>query len=1533
MSGRRGIPVANRLAVFCLALAFAGPPAWAQGGTNIEAFAGSGATGPGNGAFTGDGAAATSARLAFPGAVAVDDAGNVYIADLDNHRVRMVGAATTTISTFAGSGPTGLMPGAGGFSGDGGAATSALLYNPQGLAVDAAGNVYIADGNNHRVRRVDASGNISTVAGSGTAGPGNGGLSGDGGAATSARLNNPTGLAVDGAGNLYIADRFNHRIRKVNAWTGRISTVAGTGATGLGNGGFGGDGGPATSARLSDPKGIALDSAGNLYIADRLNHRVRKVDAATGNISTVAGTGTASFSGDGAAAIAATLNQPGGVAVDGADNLYISERNNHRVRRVDAATGNISTVAGTGTASLTGDGGAATSATLNEPGGLGLGANGHLYIADATNHRIRLIRSAAVPVPFVIETVAGSGATGAGNGAFSGDGGAATAARLHAPAGVALDSAGNFYIADVDNNRIRRVDAASGNISTVAGTGTGSFSGDGGAATSAALSGPYRVAVDSADNFLIADWGNHRIRRVDAASGNISTVAGTGTGSFSGDGGAATSAALNGPGGVAVDSADNIFIADINNHRIRRVAATGGTISTVAGTGSSGVSGDGAAATSAQLSQPYDVAVDSAGNFYIADRVNSRIRRVDAASGNISTFAGDGSRGFGGDGAAATSAQIDFPRGVALDSAGNLFIADTVNDAIRRVDATTGNISTVAGTTTFGFSGDGGMATAAMLATPAGVAVASDGRIYIADTGNHRIRRLSRFRFTPSRPPVEEEDEDGQGGGADSPLASFSDPGLRRAVAQALGKAPGSVTEADLGALTSLNAGSFGVASLAGLEAASNLEWLTLSGNAPAAEGEPLDLSPLAGLPSLAYLDLSDNGLTDVSDLSRLTSLRTLLLGGNAVRDLSPLSGLTGLEALTLSGNGLPNVAALSTLTALEQLWLDGNDLTDISALSALGALIYLHLGDNRITDITPLAGLSQLRRLWLPNNMVADVSALAALRALTRLDLSRNRIADASPLRGLPRLSWLRLGWNRLAEVSRLAGHPRLADGGALGLRGNPLGAAALDTHIPALREAGGVVVFGWAVPLFPSAADAAERSGVVRVLNRSDMDGTVLVEAVDEAGQTAGPATLSLAAGAAASFDSADLENGNAEMGLTEGIGPPTQGNWRLLLWSALDIEVLAYLRTPDGFLTAAHAELPRTGDSLSAFLFNPASNRLQRSSLHVFNPAAEPARMSVWGVDDAGRGRFASGFMAPPNAPLALRAGQLERSRSAAGAGLGNGAGKWRLRVAAPWPLSASTFLESPSGHVSNLSSAPLRAAADEMLRLPLFPSATNPAGREGFARVANMTAAEGMVEISAVDDAGVRAGPVRLQLAARATMHFNSDDLENGNAKKGLASGVGAPTKGMWRLELQSSTIAFAAATYARHADGFVTSLHETAPAAEDAARVAVFHPASRDEQRSLLRLANNGDEPALAIITGVDDAGATSEPLTVTVPAGEALTLTAAQLEDGDEGLEGALGDGAGKWRLTVEFDNPLTVMSLLESPAGHLSNLSATARP
>jgi sugar lactone lactonase YvrE len=331
-----------------------------------------------------------------------------------------------------------------------------------------------------------------------------------------------------------------------------------------------------------------------------------------------------------------------------------------------------------------------------------------------------------------ISTVAGIGTSG-----LSGDGGSATSAQVSFPFGIAVDSSGNLFIADRDNHRIRRVDT-SGNISTVAGTGASGVSGDGAPATTAQLFEPTGVALDSSGNLFIADQNNHRIRRVDT-SGNISTVAGHGTSGFSGDGSSATSAQLNFPHGVALDSSGNLFIADRDNHRIRKVD-TSGNINTLAGAGTLGFSGDGGPATSAQLNFPYDIAVDSSGNLFIADRDNHRIRKVDT-SGNISTVAGTGAFGFSGDGGPATGARLAGPTGVAVDSSGNLFVADRGNHHIRKVD-TSGNISTVAGDGAQGFSGDGGPATSARLAGPTGVAVDSLGNLFITDRDNHRIRKV-----------------------------------------------------------------------------------------------------------------------------------------------------------------------------------------------------------------------------------------------------------------------------------------------------------------------------------------------------------------------------------------------------------------------------------------------------------------------------------------------------------------------------------------------------------------------------------------------------------------------------------------------------------------------------------------------------------------------------------------------------------------------------------------------------------------------
>jgi sugar lactone lactonase YvrE len=345
-----------------------------------------------------------------------------------------------------------------------------------------------------------------------------------------------------------------------------------------------------------------------------------------------------------------------------------------------------------------------------------------------------------LPGPGIINTVAGNGTAG-----YSGDGGAATSAELYFPQSGAVDTAGNIYIADTWNHRIRKVTASTAIISTIAGNGTEGYSGDGGAATSAELNAPSGVAVDAAGNIYIADSNNNRIRKVTVSTGIITTVAGNGTAGYSGDGGLATNAELNtiyGPGSaVALDAAANIYIADQFNNRIRKVTVSTGIITTVAGDGTTGYSGDGGAATSAELNGPDGVALDATGNIYISDTYNYRVRKVTVSTGHISTVAGDGVNGYSGDGGVATSAAIGEPGHIAMDTAGNIYIPD-MDYRVRKVTVSTGDISTVAGNGTLGFSGDGGPATSAELYFPGGVAVDTAGNIYIADRDNNRIRAV-----------------------------------------------------------------------------------------------------------------------------------------------------------------------------------------------------------------------------------------------------------------------------------------------------------------------------------------------------------------------------------------------------------------------------------------------------------------------------------------------------------------------------------------------------------------------------------------------------------------------------------------------------------------------------------------------------------------------------------------------------------------------------------------------------------------------
>jgi sugar lactone lactonase YvrE len=668
----------------------------------------------GGATFAGDGGAAAMAFLAFPAAAAVDATGNLFIADRHNHRIRKISAGSAIVTTVAGNGQPS-------YSGDGGPATAAGLKEPEGVALDPAGGLVIADGGNYRIRRVDPNtGIISTIAGGGHP-PDD---LGDGGPATEAALSVIGGVAVDTRGNLYIADTGNHRIRKVDSGTRTIATMAGNGTAG-----FSGDGGPATRASVHYPDRIAVDAAGNLFLADTGNRRIRRVDAVTGIVTTVAGTGAAEFSGDHGPATAAGLD-PGGVAFDAQGNLFIADRGNERIRRVDVKTQIITTVAGTGQTGSSGDGGPALAATLRFVHGITIDAAGNLYIADSGNQRLRIVDA----MTQTIDRLAGGELTG-----YWGDGGLATDGALKAPLAIAVDGRGNLCIADSDNNRVRKVDAA-GHITAFAGTGGETFSGDGGPATAAALLRPAAIAFDADGNLYIAASGNSRILKVETSTGILRTVAGNGDEGYYGDNGPAINAALNLPNGIAVDAHGDLFIADTFNHRIRKVNAKTGTITTVAGDGRGGYSGDNGPGTMAALNEPGAVAVDEAGFVYVADAANFRIRRLDA-SGIITTVAGMGVEGFSGDGGIATGAALAYLTGVAVDRSGNLFIADG-NNRIRRVAAGTGIIRTVAGTGEGDFSGDNGPAVSATFGFPHGLALDASGNLFLADTYNCRIRAI-----------------------------------------------------------------------------------------------------------------------------------------------------------------------------------------------------------------------------------------------------------------------------------------------------------------------------------------------------------------------------------------------------------------------------------------------------------------------------------------------------------------------------------------------------------------------------------------------------------------------------------------------------------------------------------------------------------------------------------------------------------------------------------------------------------------------
>ena len=682
--------------------------------------------------------------FSMPWGVAVDSSGNVYVADAGSSLIRKVSPAGV-VTTLAGSGSWGSTDGTG---------TAASFDFPTGVAVDASGNVYVADCNNRKIRMVSPAGVVTTLAGSGSQGSTDG-------TGTAASFNSPTGVAVDASGNVYVAG--NYSVRKINP-AGVVTTLAGSGSAGSIDG-------TGTAASFNWPNGVAVDASGDVYVADSTNNKIRVISSA-GVVTTLAGSGAASsLNGVGCAAGFAS---PSGVAVDASGSVYVSDLGNHMVRKIAMVEEpNVApsimiqptdeTKVENGRASLVvavsavpqpnlqwqvsqdqgnswsnlADGGpysGATQSALIFPS-VPLSLSGLHYRCVATNPLGSVSSDAAVLTVIpggVVTTLAGSGSAGSANGT-------GTAASFNSPGGVAVDAAGNVYVADCNNRQVRKVTPA-GEVTTLAGSGNqGTTDGPGDAAS---FGGLYGAAVDASGNVYVTDIANNMIRKI-SPTGVVTTLAGTGgQGSADGPGAAAT---FNEPAGVAVDASGNVYVADYANNKIREISPTG-VVTTLAGTGGQG-SADGAG-TAASFTYPHGVAVDVLGNVYVADTFSNKIREISPA-GMVTTLAGSGSAGsLDGLG---TAASFNTPEGVAVDAAGNVYVADSGSALIRKISPA-GAVTTLAGgANSLSADGTGGAASFSILS---GVAVDAAGNLYVGDSVSNKIRKIAQSQPEPLVPVI-----------------------------------------------------------------------------------------------------------------------------------------------------------------------------------------------------------------------------------------------------------------------------------------------------------------------------------------------------------------------------------------------------------------------------------------------------------------------------------------------------------------------------------------------------------------------------------------------------------------------------------------------------------------------------------------------------------------------------------------------------------------------------------------------------------
>ena len=696
--------------------------------------------GTGGSGFTGDGGPPEDASFSFPLDLALDGAGNLYIADTFNHRVRVINNQESPLfvgNVVVSPGEVQTVAGAGvpGYAGDGAPPTFALMRSPASVDLDADGNIYISEWDNHVIRVVNAQpdpldvagtvvdpGTIRTIVGDGVSG-----FSGDGGPAAAARLNTPLGLTLDSSGNIFVADTGNFRVRAINVGSSIVSllgvsvppaairTVAGAGFPGS----FG-DGGSALSARISEVRDVAVDPMGNLLLADSLNHRIRFVNGGTspvtlggvpvnpGFIDTVVGSGQPGFNGDGLSTLTTALNEPTGFALDDMGNIVLADSSNGIVRLVNLSGGDLrlgpNLIEPLTVRSIAGDPGGLGNRLVVAPAGLVQDITGNIIFSDTNDgnsHSHRVFR--LDPVTRAMTVLGGSGSPG-----YDGDGDAVSGASFHAPTSVALDGAGNLYIADQENHSIRVVNL-----------------------------GPAPTTIAGVANI---------------EPGNIETVAGVGQPGMAVNGVDARTTTLHSPTGVAVGPSGTIYVSDTRNHQIR-VIDTAGTIDLLAG---NPAGGPGLAA--GEFWRPAGIFLHTNGNLLVADSLNHRVQMVNVATGATSIVVGNpfGAGGFNGDGLLPRSILLNTPLGVAADSAGNIFVVDTNNHRLLvynpqvtdLVVAGTlvegGIVQKIVGTDEPDFNGDALPPAFTALNSPTAVLVTPSGGIFISDTGNRRVRRFAR---------------------------------------------------------------------------------------------------------------------------------------------------------------------------------------------------------------------------------------------------------------------------------------------------------------------------------------------------------------------------------------------------------------------------------------------------------------------------------------------------------------------------------------------------------------------------------------------------------------------------------------------------------------------------------------------------------------------------------------------------------------------------------------------------------------------